>query len=70
MNIAIITFASVVAGGRRATTLHYVSNNQIVEDGESVLSDPGSAEKHYCAEISRTFPINGRFTHRQKEIIM
>ena len=61
-------FTSIVAGGVRATTLHYNENNCIVEDGQLVLIDLGSAEKNYCADISRTFPVNGKFTERQKEI--
>lgn len=61
-------FPSIVAGGPRATTLHYSSNNCVVEDGQMVLVDLGSAEAHYCADISRTFPVNGKFTERQKEI--
>lgn len=61
-------FPSIVAGGPRATTLHYGSNNTVVEDGQMVLIDLGSAEAHYCADISRTFPVNGRFSERQKEI--
>lgn len=61
-------FPSIVAGGARATTLHYNSNNQTVEDGQLVLIDLGSAEGHYCADISRTFPVNGTFTDRQREI--
>lgn len=61
-------FPSIVAGGVRATTLHYQDNNQIVNDGELVLIDLGSANEHYCADISRTFPVNGKFTERQKEI--
>ncbi|MBQ4158951.1 MAG: aminopeptidase P N-terminal domain-containing protein [Clostridia bacterium] len=61
-------FTSIVAGGERATTLHYSDNNMVVNDGQLVLIDLGSAEKNYCADISRTFPINGRFTDRQKEI--
>lgn len=61
-------FSTIVAGGARATTLHYVSNDQIVNDGQLVLIDLGSAEGHYCADISRTFPVNGKFTARQKEL--
>ncbi len=61
-------FSSIVAGGHRATTLHYSTNNQVVHDGELVLIDLGSAEGNYCADISRTFPINGKFSDRQKEI--
>ena len=61
-------FSSIVAGGPRATTLHYSENNCVVEDGQLVLIDLGSAHRNYCADISRTFPVNGKFTERQKEI--
>lgn len=61
-------FPSIVAGGGHATTLHYCSNDSIVEDGQMVLIDLGAAVGHYCADISRTFPVNGKFTDRQKEI--
>ena len=61
-------FPSIVAGGPRATTLHYEENNQVVNNGEMVLIDLGSASGNYCADISRTFPVNGKFTQRQKEI--
>ena len=61
-------FPSIVAGGKRATTLHYGENNQVVHDGELVLIDLGAAVGNYCADISRTFPVNGTFTHRQKEL--
>ena len=61
-------FPTITAGGPRATTLHYSNNNHVVNDGELVLVDLGSAEGHYCADISRTFPVNGKFTDRQKEI--
>lgn len=61
-------FPTICAAGPRATTLHYSSNNCVAEDGQLVLVDLGSAEHHYCADISRTFPINGTFTDRQKEI--
>ncbi len=61
-------FSSIVAGGPRATTLHYGENNQVVEDGQLVLIDLGAACGNYCADISRTFPVNGKFTPRQKEL--
>ena len=61
-------FHSIFAGGKRATTLHYGENDQIVNDGELVLIDLGSAYGNYCADISRTFPVNGKFTDRQKEL--
>lgn len=61
-------FTSIVAGGGRATTLHYDNNDQTVHDGEMVLIDLGSAEGNYCADISRTFPINGKFSDRQMQL--
>jgi len=61
-------FNSIVAGGVRATTLHYSQNNSVVEDGQLVQIDLGAAVGHYCADISRAFPVNGKFTDRQKEI--
>ena len=61
-------FHIIFAGGKRATTLHYGENDQIVNDGEMVLIDLGSAYGNYSADISRTFPINGKFTDRQKEL--
>ena len=67
-NVRQHAFPSIVAGGARATTLHYEENNQIVNDGELVLIDLGSACGNYCADISRTFPVNGKFTDRQKEL--
>ena len=63
-----LAFPTIVAGGGRATVLHYHENNCPVEDGQLVLIDLGSACGHYCADISRTFPVNGRFTDRQKEL--
>lgn len=61
-------FPSIIAGGTRATTLHYAENDHIVHDNELVLLDLGSTHQHYCADISRTFPINGKFTERQKQL--
>lgn len=61
-------FSSIFAGGKRATTLHYSENNQVVNDGEMVLIDLGSAYGNYCADISRTFPVNGKFSERQKQL--
>ena len=67
-NVRQHAFPSIVAGGARATTLHYVQNDQQVNDGELVLIDLGSACGNYCADISRTFPVNGKFTQRQREL--
>ena len=61
-------FHTIAASGARATTLHYSENNNVMKDGELFLCDLGSAYKHYCSDISRTFPVNGKFSERQKEI--
>ena len=61
-------FDTIAASGERATILHYHDNDQIMNDGELFLCDLGATYGYYCADISRTFPVNGRFTQRQKEI--
>ena len=61
-------FGTIAASGKRATVLHYRDNNQVMKDGELFLCDLGATSNHYCADISRTFPVNGKFTDRQKEI--
>ena len=61
-------FKTICASGRRATILHYQDNDQDVQDGELLLCDLGATYKNYCADISRTFPVNGKFTPRQKEL--
>ena len=63
-----LAFPTIVAGGPRATTLHYNANHCTVHDGELVLVDLGGTKDHYCADISRTFPINGKFTERQRQL--
>ncbi|HEU4963758.1 MAG TPA: M24B family metallopeptidase, partial [Bacilli bacterium] len=61
-------FESIIAGGHNATVLHYVENNSVIEDDTMVLIDLGATYGHYSADISRTFPINGKFTDRQKDV--
>lgn len=61
-------FKSICASGKRATVLHYSDNNQTMNDGELFLCDLGATFKNYCSDISRTFPVNGKFSDRQKEI--
>ena len=62
------SFPSIVAGGKNATILHYGENNTRIKDRSLVLCDLGAAHDHMCADITRTFPINGKFTKRQAEI--
>jgi Xaa-Pro aminopeptidase len=61
-------YGSIVASGDRARTLHYVSNNQQCLDGELVLMDFGASYGGYNADLTRTVPVNGKFTRRQKQV--
>lgn len=63
-----LMFDTIVAGGKNATILHYIENNQELKDNELVLLDLGIRVNNYGADISRTFPINGKFTDRQKDV--
>ena len=62
------SFKTIAAGGVNATTLHYTANDTILKDNELVLFDLGTQTNFYISDISRTFPVNGKFTKRQKEI--
>ncbi len=61
-------YGSIIASGDRARTLHYVSNNEVCANGELVLMDFGAEYGHYCADLTRTVPVNGKFTKRQKQV--
>lgn len=61
-------YGSIIASGDRARTLHYVSNNQECKDGELILMDFGAEYGGYNADLTRTIPVNGKFTKRQKEV--
>lgn len=63
-----LMFDTIVASGKNATTLHYISNDQPLNDGELVLLDLGIRVNGYGADISRTFPINGKYTQRQRDV--
>jgi Xaa-Pro aminopeptidase len=61
-------YHSIIASGDRARTLHYIANNQVCKDGELLLMDFGAEYGGYCADLTRTVPVNGKFTRRQKNI--
>ena len=61
-------YGSIIASGDRARTLHYVANNQECKDGELVLMDFGAEYGGYNADLTRTVPVNGKFSKRQKEV--
>ena len=61
-------FHTIAACGKNATILHYDQNNSELQEGKLILFDLGAQCKYYNADISRTFPVNGKFTKRQKQV--
>jgi Xaa-Pro aminopeptidase len=61
-------YGCILASGDRARILHYVENNQACKSGELILMDFGAEYGNYCADLTRTIPVNGKFSKRQKEI--
>jgi len=61
-------YGSIIASGDRARTLHYIFNNGETKDGELILMDFGANYGGYAADLTRTIPVNGIFTKRQKEV--
>ena len=61
-------YGSIIASGDRARTLHYVENNLECKDGELILMDFGAEYGNYCADLTRTIPVNGKFSRRQKTV--
>ncbi len=58
----------MIAGGPRATSLHYIRNNQIVEPNSLLLMDAGCQYRDYASDITRSWPVSGRFTSAQAEL--
>ncbi len=61
-------YGSIVGGGANACVLHYVDNSALLQDGDLVLIDAGCEYQHYAADITRTFPVNGRFSAPQQAL--
>ncbi len=61
-------FPSIVGSGPNSTILHYEDNNRQTQDGDLLLMDVGAEYGHYTADVTRTIPVNGRFSAKQKEI--
>jgi len=61
-------YTSIVAGGANATVLHYVTNREALRDGDLLLIDAGCEVHHYTADITRTFPVGGRFSPAQRAV--
>ncbi|GAM22752.1 hypothetical protein SAMD00019534_059270, partial [Acytostelium subglobosum LB1] len=63
-----MSYPPVVAGGNRANIIHYVANNMILKNGDLCLMDAGAEYWGFTSDITRTFPVNGRFTQAQREV--
>jgi len=62
------SFPSIVASGKNGTILHYTPSDRIIKRGELVVVDIGAEYNYYCADLTRTYPVSGTFTPRQREI--
>ena len=63
-----VAYNSIIGGGDNATILHYVENNMSLKDGDLILIDAGAEYEGYASDITRTFPINGKYTKPQREV--
>ncbi len=63
-----VAYEPIVASGPNTTVLHYVKNQRRMQDGELLLIDAGCEFGHYAADVTRTFPVNGRFSPAQRRV--
>lgn len=63
-----VSYNSIIGGGANATILHYVENNAPLKNGDLLLIDAGCNFQGYASDITRTFPVSGRFTQAQREV--
>jgi Xaa-Pro aminopeptidase len=61
-------YTPIIASGKNAVVLHYIENNQICNDGDVILFDFGAEYANYNADMSRSIPVSGRFTKRQRDV--
>jgi len=61
-------FPTIVGSGHNSTVLHYQQNNRVMRTGDVVVIDIGAQLQHYCADLTRTYPVSGKFTQRQREV--
>ena len=62
------SYGGIFASGDQALTLHYVENRKVCKDGELLLVDAGAEWEYYASDLTRTFPVNGKFSQEQKTI--
>ncbi len=63
-----VAYESIIASGKNACTLHYIYNNSVCESGQLVLMDFGAEYLNYAADLTRTIPVDGRFSPRQRDV--
>lgn len=68
LNNTVESFNTIAASGKNATILHYVDNNQLLGNNDLMLFDLGAYHNRYASDITRTYPVSGKFTPRQKEV--
>jgi Xaa-Pro aminopeptidase len=61
-------YGSIVGSGKNATTLHYMEDNGVLHDGDLILIDAATSFDHYSADVTRTLPVNGKFSPAQRDI--
>lgn len=61
-------YTPIIASGNNANVLHYIENNQVCNDGDLILIDVGAEYANYSSDMTRTIPVNGRFTDRQRDV--
>lgn len=62
------SYPAIVGSGRNACVLHYIDNSAVMQDGDLVLVDAGCETDYYASDVTRTFPVNGRFTSEQRAV--
>jgi len=63
-----VAYPPIVAGGANACVLHYTDNREVLRDGDMLLIDAGAEYEYYASDITRTFPVNGRFSRAQRAL--
>jgi len=61
-------YTPIIASGNNANVLHYIENNQQCKDGDLILMDVGAEYANYASDMTRTIPVNGKFTSRQRDV--
>ena len=67
-NVKKPAFSTIAATGKNACVMHYVENDTVCEENSLILFDLGAKWDYYCADVSRTYPVSGKFTERQKQL--